>query len=282
MMAKNKPQAFKKDKKKVKCYQCGKLGHYKNECRQKKPSQDRNDAHVAFQAKTEGQVQDKDMWVVDSGASDHMCNDKTLFQEIRTPRTARYVSVAKAGTKLKILGIGTVHLKLQVNQEVVQAKLEDTLLVEDLARNLFSVSAVTKRGMKVEMNQDGCKIKHSGKVVAVGHQSGSLVYLDVVPEASAQLANKSSDLWHRRFGHASSTTLKTMQKNGLIDSKIQISSDQVVCETCAMAKQAKTAFKKRSSAQDHKNTICSDVMGPITPNSVSGNRFVVPFIDMSS
>jgi hypothetical protein len=286
MFAKNKKfkgKKSKKDKKDVQCYNCGKMGHYKNECRsKKKSSEDKDESYVAFHAGSSQECKEGSMWVIDSGASNHMCSDKTMFSELRKPATERYVSVAKAGTKLKILGIGTVNIKLEVDDQVIQAKLEDTLLVEDLARNLFSVSAVTKRGMKVEIGQDGCKIKKQGKTVALGRQIGSLVYLNVVQEASGHLAKEDASLWHRRFGHASSSTLKIMQRNGMIDKKIQIPEQDVVCETCALAKQTRETFKKEPSSKDHSGIVCSDVMGPITPVSVSGNRYVVTFIHMGS
>ncbi len=170
----------KKDKKQVKCFGCGKMGHFKSECRAKKsPNEDKSESHVAFNANVKRSSEDRAMWVVDSGASNHMCNDRTLFEDFKVPTTDKYVSVAKAGTKLKILGIGVVKISLQVDDKVIQAKLQDTLLVEDLARNLFSVSAVTKRGMSVEIGGRGCKIYHQGKVVATGSQIGSLVYLNV-------------------------------------------------------------------------------------------------------
>ena len=102
MFAKKKQFKTKFDKTKIKCFNCGKMGHMQKECRQKKkPYAERSDAHVAFQARMESPMKDKDMWVVDSGASNHMCNNKDLFEDLRTTKTDKYVSVAKAGNKIK-------------------------------------------------------------------------------------------------------------------------------------------------------------------------------------
>jgi hypothetical protein len=286
MFAKKRYQGTKKnmkDKKQVKCYSCGKLGHYKNECRnKKKKNENYMESHVAFHTNIMRRSEDRAMWVIDSGASNHMCNDRTVFEDLRVPATERFVSVAKAGTKLKILGVGSVRVNLLVKGQKVQAKLEDTLLVEDLSRNLFSVSAVIKRGMNVEIGSQGCTIRHQGKVVATGSQIGTLIYLDVENEATGYQVEADAGLWHRRFGHASNATLRMMQKNGQISDKIKIPSDEIVCETCALAKQSRKTFKKESNNNYHSGIVCSDVMGPITPTSVSGNKYVVTFIEMDT
>ncbi|CEG41139.1 FOG: Transposon-encoded proteins with TYA, reverse transcriptase, integrase domains in various combinations [Plasmopara halstedii] len=68
MFAKKKHQGTKKDKKQVNCFGCGKLGHYKNECRSKnnKPHEENMELHVAFHSNTKRSNGDRAMWVIDS------------------------------------------------------------------------------------------------------------------------------------------------------------------------------------------------------------------------
>jgi len=66
---------------------------------------------------------------------------------------------------------------------------------------------------------------------------------DLHEQASAQLANKNPEKWHRRLGHASMDTIQTMQKNGIISESNKVHDNPTICEVCAIAKQPRTSFK---------------------------------------
>ena len=66
-------------------------------------------SNVAFNA-CEGFV--SDCWVMDSGASAHMCKDRDAFEEYEEVQHARAASSAKSDVKLKVIGHGTVKLRV--------------------------------------------------------------------------------------------------------------------------------------------------------------------------
>ncbi|XP_014490627.1 uncharacterized protein LOC106753340 [Vigna radiata var. radiata] len=75
-------------------------------------------------------------WIVDSGASDHMTGNSSLFSTLNSCNSSATVTIAD-GSKSSIKGVGTVKLseKLTLNQ---------VFYIPDLKYNLLSVSKLNK------------------------------------------------------------------------------------------------------------------------------------------
>lgn len=95
-MKNQKDGEWKFDKKKVKCYNCQKLGHYAKECwkcegAKNKPKKRANLAQeeesdselVMLMAKTEEGSSENDVWYLDSGFSTHITGRKDWFVGIQ-------------------------------------------------------------------------------------------------------------------------------------------------------------------------------------------------------
>ena len=256
-----------KNKKNVTCFKCGKKGHYKSECYQK------DESHVAlWSSDMTHNSQDDIRWVIDSGATNHMCKNKDLFHNLKQEDNGREIVTAKNGAKIKVKGVGTIKMMVYNGKKLIQATMDDVLYVEDLSRNLFSIPAIMKKGLKIQISNDGCQILHGNEVKATGMKQGSLLYLNCVQSGK----NKEKvDLmtWHRRLGHVNEkTTTNVIRNHGLhVEEK---------CEECQISKQPKKSYKKTMNKQYRSGLVCSDVIGPITPETVSGKRYAVTFIIM--
>ena len=104
---------------------------------------------------------------MDSGASAHMCKDCGAFEDYNEVQHPRSISSAKSSAKLKVLGTGVVKLGVWTGRGWIDVRLEDTLHVQDLTKNLFSLTAAASRKMKVEITQNECVIKRNGVCICV-------------------------------------------------------------------------------------------------------------------
>uniref|UniRef100_A0AAV1U342 Polyprotein n=1 Tax=Peronospora matthiolae TaxID=2874970 RepID=A0AAV1U342_9STRA len=267
------------------CYNCGKFGHYARDCRSGRgPREQQHDqSNVAFNA-CEGFASDS--WVMDSGASAHMCKDRDAFEEYEEVHHARSISSAKSDVKLNVIGHGTVKLRVWTGHAWIDARLENTLHVQDSSKNLFSLTAAAARGMTVEITRNECVVKRGGKPVATGRKQGFLLYLNADYGTECHMAEDDTELWHRRLGHVSYGTLNAMVKDGRI--KGATMKTNVACDVCATSKQVRKSFKTSEEDAETRESsrsdvaVCSDVLGPITPASKSGFSYAVTFILMKS
>ena len=149
------------------CHYCQKPGHYKKDCRkflaaQKKqaslakkedPGSD-NEAFVTIHALAGSS---SGSWIVDSGATCHMCNDRTLFVDMRNLESPQQVTLGD-GSPLEGPAEGTVKLEMILPDGNTQkCKLENVLYVPKLSYSLLSVSKASEAGKTTSLTKGGAK-----------------------------------------------------------------------------------------------------------------------------
>jgi transposase InsO family protein len=90
------------------------------------------------------------------------------------------------------------------------------------------------------------------------------------------------ELWHKRLGHLHYGALSILKDmvQGLSNFKVE---KKGVCKGCALNKHVKVAFpSNKHRSREILDLIHSDVCGPMTSTSLSGNIYYVSFIDDSS
>ncbi|OWZ19834.1 hypothetical protein PHMEG_0005846 [Phytophthora megakarya] len=148
----------KQGAKKGKCYNCGKRGHFKNECKSKKQfgdafgnatssadSSDKAETGFVFQVSTQAAGAD---WVIDSGASNHMTGTSGLLSNLHE-LTSSVVVTSGSGTALTATHSGKPPLPLITGGSCT---LDNVLYVPGLQRNLVSLTKVGATGLTASCN----------------------------------------------------------------------------------------------------------------------------------
>jgi hypothetical protein len=232
---------------------------------------------------------DTDSWIIDSGATCHICNDKTSFIELHTLKKPQDVTLGD-GHVLSATGTGDVAVELILeNGKTKRCRLHDVLYVPELTYNLLSVSKATEAGKRVRFHSNECKIldEHEN-VVATATKRGSLYYLacqKVKPQVNqAYTSNAGSKelRWHRRFGHLNERSLQKLVCRKLVnDFDYNTSLPIPFCKSCVEGKIHKSPFQSasRRRAETPLGLVHSDVCGPLSTPSLSKARYFLTFID---
>ncbi|GFU75339.1 retrovirus-related Pol polyprotein from transposon TNT 1-94 [Trichonephila clavipes] len=123
------------------CYVCNKYGHLKVNCKEKKSLQ-KSPSTVNETFNTEF---DKGLWVIDTAATSHFCNDKSLFLDLK-PITNMKMSLATGDKSCPVEGIGTLRFRVKYKGSFHEITLIDVLFNPKLRRNLLSGSRLESKG----------------------------------------------------------------------------------------------------------------------------------------
>ncbi|CAN6557534.1 unnamed protein product [Malus baccata var. baccata] len=216
-------------------------------------------------------------WILDSGATDHMTYDRTLFQSMKDPHR-KCVATAN-GSTAAVVGAGTISLTPSL-------PLHNCLLVPSLSHHLLSVPQVTEQlDCVVLMYPSFCLLQdiQTKEIIGRGTKREGLYYVDdvVSGRANAVRASRTNNLqevWllHRRLGHASFGYLRRM----LPSLFHEIKESDLHCEVCILVKSHRVSFPPSM----HKRLfpfelVHSDVWGPSHVSTLSGIKWFVTFVD---
>ena len=227
-------------------------------------------------------------WIIDSGASCHMCNVEDKFTQFLSLKQPRNVALGD-GRILKATGIGTVILKMELTGKSNElCRLSNVLYVPNLTYSLLSVSALVKSGNDLQFSDSGCKILNKNlEVIATAVKSGGLYYVKLVEnfEYATIASNQDINLWHKRFGHLGNQNLKNLVNNNLVKGlNFDAKKDIGFCDPCAHGKHHREKFPKRSTFRASKplELVHSDLCGKMNVPSLGGAEYFLTFIDDST
>lgn len=222
-------------------------------------------------------------WLVDSGASCHMSNNRNNIVNLRSQKMI--IRIGKKGHSIISEGIGEVNLTLDVEGEQQHITIHDVLYIPELPVNLLSVAVLTAKNLRVEFSKKyGCLVYNSNEVVvAVAPNIGNNTYqLQAHGETAAVAVTDTANAlqnaptkggapavglpqagssgtkppttslikWHNRLGHISTERIKKMA-SGLVDGveKLDFSSPIADCKACALGKLKHKPISKQPASR---------------------------------
>ncbi|GFY25481.1 retrovirus-related Pol polyprotein from transposon TNT 1-94 [Trichonephila clavipes] len=303
------------------CYVCNKYGHLKVNCKEKKSLQ-KSPSNVNETFNTEFNINlrfceaecslleldkqlvtscilfeensDKGVWVIDTAATSHFCNGKSLFLDLK-PITNMKMSLATEDKSCPVEGIGTLRFRVKYKGSFHEITLTDVLFNPKLRRNLLSGSRLESKGAhfvgtkgKINVfNKDWIKLfsatRHENlyflsRIIILYQRVKKLVFSDI----TAKTKNGSIEIWHQRFCHVNNDYLVKTSKNDSVKGLPRLTDNgKTHCIPCKLAKSKRVSFKKTGAVRSKRplELLHMDLCGPMPTESQGGNKYFLSIID---
>ncbi|GJS79609.1 retrovirus-related pol polyprotein from transposon TNT 1-94 [Tanacetum coccineum] len=227
----------KNDKSHRKCFRCGDLNYLSGECPKlprdknkkafvrgswidsggKDDDKAKEETCVMAHASSEiclGIYWEPDEWIKDSGCSEHMTSNQTIFSTYKAYNGGNVV------------------------------------FGSNLCGNIIGKGKICDNKCKVIFSKHDSKITKDGKVIGRGIRKSALYVMKLGKKPKDKICFtmivENSTLWHRRLGHANMRPIKSLASKELVRNLPKLRFDQHFCDACKIGKQAHTSHKSKN------------------------------------
>src|SRR5438270_549399 len=264
-------------KTKAKCHRCGEPGHFARDCTKPKKVSYCNSATLVCSQSLMVGSDSPLLWVVDSGASDHIACNKGLFREFRKIWAGEKKLYVVNGQVVDVLGMGTCEVDFGSGHILA---LTNVLYAPEIVHNLMSIRKLTECGNKVHFEGTNVIIKCDNGFNISGFINGNLYVLNdsvsVPVLLNTDIAFESMK-WHSRLGHIGQDRMSRLVKSGLTGSLTKVTLP--TCESCLAGKATRKSFGKARRASAPLDLIHSDICGPMSARNRTNTPYFITFID---
>ena len=277
------------DKSQIQCYNCQKFGHYSSQCRNANRVEEKanlveidEDVELTLLMSNhkENCESTRGIWYLDTGASNHMTGDKSLFVELK--QMSANVTFGD-DSKVPVQGKGKISILLKDGSYQF---ISDVYYVPNLKSNILSLGQLLEKDYDIHMKNHSLYLRnHQGVLIAKVPMSKNRLFLIEIQNNNIKCLKAclkdNSWLWHLRLGHLNFDSLKLMSSKSMVKGMPPINQPNQLCEGCLLGKHSRNAFPKESMtrAKGPLQLIHADLCGPIIPSSFGKNKYFLLFID---
>ena len=257
-------------------------------------------------------------FLVDSGATDHCCRERSLFKTFRPTKTL--VKVAN-GKTVVATGKGDVEVEVETGSsgKKVRLTMSNVLFTPQLANNIFSTNkfVAASKNNAVFMADGKIELSVPGHTVPL-HKASNLIWLFITKAVSTRTAptvsgspvstgvtsssepasvqqkqppiqdsskapSMSLQQLHERLGHLNfRECVKVANERGITLTKgDQSVSSNLFCEICKTSKQRKKRIPDQAARSDVQpgQIIHCDIKGPVENVAYNGAKYALILVD---
>jgi hypothetical protein len=163
-------------------------------------------------------------WFVDSGATQHMSNQRSCFKNFIPVEPGTWTVRSIGNIRLSVHGYGSVVFTAIVGGLQRNVVIKMVFYVPDLGTNLLSIAAVTDVGMSVHFVESCVSIFDKDIAVFIRKRVCRTLYqLAITTNHQEEVACLSSStppsivIWHHRLAHVNYRTISKMASQQLND-----------------------------------------------------------------
>jgi hypothetical protein len=118
-----------------------------------------------------------DDWYADSGATQHMSGQRSLFRNFTPIKADTWFVNGIGGARLQVFGHGQIVFTVMVDGSQHSFSVSMVLYVPGLGVNLLSIAAVTEVGINAYFKESYVNYNTNEKTIIVGKRIGGKLYL---------------------------------------------------------------------------------------------------------
>lgn len=217
-------------------------------------------------------LNDSSCWIVDSGASRHICSHANAFLELKPISNSRVILPNHEHVDVRFYG----------DIRIGSLLLLDVLYIPDFRFNLISVGyLLNTSSFLIHFSRHSFEIQDTTtkKMIGKGNKiEGLFVLQNLLPDTAASVNQIGFQIWHRRLGHPSMPVIKSLES--VLPMNFTGSSTTVPCHICHLAKQKRIPFVSSSVKSLHAfDLIHCDIWGPYHVPTYNNQRFFLTLVD---